>query len=136
MNKYKASFRSELEKVKLIINDISLFLANTIPNLSTENQTEFKLIFSELLCNAVIHGNQNDKNKLVDVYIEINGGYVYSIVSDQGPGFDYISCLNSLENDSSLYKETGRGIRLVCSLSDTISFNPKGNIIKFQKKVN
>ncbi len=136
MRKFRKTFQSELNKVKPVINDISFFLSNTIPDMSLENKTEFRLIFSELLCNAVIHGNKNDKDKSVDVYIEINDDYVYAIVSDQGPGFDYINCMNNFETEASLFKESGRGMKLVCSLSDTISFNPQGNTIKFQKKVN
>jgi serine/threonine-protein kinase RsbW len=128
------SFYSQISSVKNILNDITKFLADSIDMLSIENKSELKLIFSELLCNAVIHGNKNDPTKLVTIYIEVMSNSVYSIIKDEGEGFDYLELL-SRHKDKSLLNECGRGLWLVYSLSDSLAFNVTGNEIKFYKRV-
>ena len=135
-NKFNFSFNSELNTVKTALKDINGFLSKSFPYISPDLETELKLIFSELLCNAVIHGNKCDKSKSVNVYIEIIGNNIYSIIKDEGIGFDYYGLLNKFEDGkSSMFSESGRGIWLVYSLSDSLAFNIKGNEIKFLKKV-
>lgn len=135
-NKYTACFHSRLPEVKDKLGEITSFLLKSIPSITKENSNELKLIFSELLCNAVIHGNKLDERKSVSVYIEIENNNISSIVKDEGSGFDYTNLINSItKEDDALYCESGRGIWLVYALSDTLSFNIKGNEIKFIKKV-
>lgn len=133
---FNTSFYSELSNAKNILSDITNFLCTYFEDISDESKSELKLIFSELVCNAVIHGNKNNLKKLVYISININKNTITSSIRDEGDGFDYLSVLeNHKNNTNDLYYENGRGIWLVYSLSDSLTFNLKGNEIKFSKKV-
>jgi anti-sigma regulatory factor (Ser/Thr protein kinase) len=56
-------------------------------------------------------------------------------VADEGVGFDYLHLLARIREDDDLMSEGGRGIRLVYSLTDRLSFNVTGNAIYVSKKV-
>lgn len=95
---------------------------------------DFKLMLSEILANALIHGNRKDPDKHIFVFPEIRAGMVRITVEDEGAGFDY----DSVEDPSSpanISRASGRGIFLVRSLSDRVYFNERGNSITFEKKI-
>ena len=127
-------FCSELLNVKSVVKKILHFLQNAVPNISLEEQTDLRLVFSELLYNAVVHGNKNDSKKHVRLNVRIEDGMVVGHIADEGSGFDYTDLLEHM-SDEDLYSECGRGIRLVYSLTDKMVFNLSGNVICFYKKV-
>lgn len=132
--KLEKVFPSEKFLVDHISKELLLFLKNNLPHFSSDDDYDFRLILHELLYNAVIHGNNNDINKKVCVLIEIlEQGLVSISVSDEGDGFDYIDLISSYSLNN--LDEHGRGIRLVKGLSDEISFNMNGSLIKIYKKV-
>lgn len=134
-SKFDISFQSDIYKVNDIVDNSLIFLKNNFPKLGNDELMEFKLIFCELLFNAVIHGNKKDDAKTVSLSITINDKTVISAVSDEGLGFDYESVMNVNCSQESLFLETGRGIRLVKSLVDSLDFDTNGSTIKFCKKV-
>lgn len=133
---FNAILDSNLDDVKNILVDIINFLSDSIKNISDEDNSELKLIFSELICNAVIHGNKSNPKKAVHISIQINENIINSSIKDDGDGFDYLTFLDSHKNnENNLYYENGRGLWLVYSLTDFLSFNLYGNEVKFSKKV-
>lgn len=135
-NKFSVSFSSNVYKVKTIVNDSLNFIKENLLNLSYDDLYDLKLILSELLFNAIIHGNKEDTKKNVSLTIEINNNMIYAVIADEGPGFDYMGLLARLQASDNLFDENGRGIKLVLSLTDKLLFNHVGNEIKFYKKVN
>ena len=134
-NKFDVSFQSDIYKVNDIVDNSLRFLKNNFPLLNDNNLMEFRLIFCELLFNAVIHGNKQDAGKNVFFSINVTGGYVNSIVSDEGNGFDYNKALKISCMAENIFLESGRGIRLVKSLVDRLDFDTNGSTVKFCKKV-
>lgn len=134
INRYNSCFKSDLINVKTKLKEILDFLSCSV-SMHDDIRREFRLLYSELLCNAVLHGNKNNTSKVVYVDIEIKEGFAYSTIKDEGEGFDYRDFIKSVLNhkDVSLM-ESGRGIWLVYALSDTVSFNVLGNEIKFVKR--
>jgi len=132
---FNISFQSDVYKVNDIVNNSLKFLKNNFPMVDNDNLMEFKLIFCELLFNAVIHGNKEDERKSVYLSIKLRGNFVNSIVSDEGKGFDYTKALILSASPESMFLETGRGIRLVKSLVDSLDFDTNGSTVKFRKKV-
>lgn len=134
VNRYNSCFKSDLVNVKSKLKEILDFLSYSLP-MHDDIKREFRLLYSELLCNAVLHGNKGNNNKTVYVDIEIKEGFAYSTIKDEGDGFNYRDFIKSILNrkDVSLM-ESGRGIWLVYALSDTVSFNVLGNEIKFVKR--
>jgi len=128
------TFCSELLNVKKVVRKILSFLQSSVPSLTPEDQSDLKLVFSELLYNAVVHGNKNDANKNVRLNVRIEDGMVMGWVADEGSGFDYAGLLEHID-DEDLYSESGRGIRLVYTLTDQLVFNISGNTIRFCKRV-
>ncbi|MCL2352376.1 MAG: ATP-binding protein [Firmicutes bacterium] len=125
---------SELGQIKRAVQEILRFLELGAPSMSADDRFDLKLVFSELLANAVIHGNKSDSRKRVYLTAEIKDGAVYSTIMDEGPGFNYDSVVHGGLCDD-IYDESGRGVRLACSLTDSFGYNKKGNRIYFHKKV-
>lgn len=103
---------------------------------------EIKVILNELMINAVKHGNKCDPEKIVNINAGIcPDNYVYVMVEDEGEGYDQqettlcdsdgIDAFNSLCD----LKETGRGILIVKTLSDSVRYNRKGNKVIILKKI-
>lgn len=131
--KLEISFKSDFCKVKKIVNDILSFISQV--DISEEELFDMKLMLCELIFNAIIHGNRQNNQKNVYVSVEIKDGAILTAVSDEGSGFDYTNFIKTLSTESNLYNENGRGIRLILSLADDVSFNKNGSEIKFLKKV-
>lgn len=132
---FKVCFRSEMCNIKQITHQAINFLIKNIPSLSEEDAVDLKLIYSELLINAVIHGNKMDMDKSIDLFIEATDNMVYSVISDEGSGFDYKKVLDGIKSNKNLLENTGRGIRLAYALSDFLLFNGQGNQVTFYKQI-
>ena len=128
------TFCSELLNVKQVVKKTLFFLQSAVPNITHEEQTDLRLVFSELLYNAVVHGNKSDVHKNVHLDVEIEDGVVVGRIADEGGGYNYTELLEHI-NELDLENERGRGIRLVYSLTDRIVFNISGNTIRFYKRV-
>lgn len=84
---------------------------------------------TEAFQNALTHGNQNDPNKIIIVDFQKTSTGVSFTVKDEGKGFDY-RAIPDIKDDGKEKTFPGRGIFLIKSLSDNISFNDKGNEIE------
>ncbi|NLM74985.1 MAG: ATP-binding protein [Clostridiaceae bacterium] len=101
---------------------------------------DVKVILSELLQNAIKHGNDYDNKKKISINVWIENNSIGITVKDQGGGFDYRSIrnlkLNKLSDcDPMTIDETGRGLFIVQNLCDCMEFNPSGNMITVMKKL-
>jgi len=111
-----------------------------ISGIDAEQQFDIRVILSELLQNAIRHGNANDSNKKVRIDVWLHDDRVLSIrVTDQGQGFDVkrtIECRGKACGDALAMDESGRGLLIVQSLCDDIQFNPVGNAITVRMRLN
>lgn len=130
------AFSSEMFKVKPIILKTVEFIRMNLDSIDENDLYDLRLIFSELLVNAVIHGNKNDSHKFVNLSVELENDSVSSVISDEGSGFDHTALLAEARSNKNIFSERGRGIMLVHSLADSMAYNAAGNEIKFCKKVN
>ena len=100
----------------------------------TGEEFAVELALREALNNAVIHGNRGDPNKVVE--IRCSGQRekgIRVIVRDEGEGFDP-STVPSPLTEQGLMAEHGRGIHLMKSLMDEVSFQCGGREVHMQKK--
>lgn len=138
-NKYENSFASSKLKAKEAVTSSLNFIKNILPGLTADDTQDIKLILCELLYNAVIHGNKEDLKKKVTVSVDVTDNIVLIVITDEGSGFNYSDfIMQKSQNErciENLFKESGRGIRLVMSLADKCSFNSSGNQISITKKV-
>ncbi len=75
----------------------------------------------EATVNAVLHGNEYDPSKLINVVLEVTDSDFIFTISDQGTGFDPEHIPDPLAPEN-LLRGTGRGIFLIRSLMDEVHF--------------
>jgi serine/threonine-protein kinase RsbW len=75
----------------------------------------------EATVNAVLHGNDYDPAKKINVSFENTGKDLVITVSDQGKGLDPNSLPDPLASEN-LLRGTGRGIFLIRSFMDEVHF--------------
>lgn len=90
---------------------------------------------TESVNNAIIHGNEGNKDKNVFLTLNMEDSTIVFNVSDEGKGFDY----NSLPDPTApenIDKPGGRGIFLMKALSDELSFEDDGKKVKLSFYIN
>ncbi len=89
---------------------------------------------SELVNNAVAHGNKSSIDEPIVIAIRKTNGKVTITVTDQGSGFDPDEIDDPLA-DENLLKEAGRGIFIVRALMDAVDVkaSDKGTTVTITK---
>ncbi|HBB28025.1 MAG TPA: ATP-binding protein [Clostridiales bacterium] len=106
----KKNIKSDISIMNDIVTDIILSIDKKI---GEDNLFNIKLILSELIVNSIIHGNNNDSDKNIFIYLFIDDKWIEISVSDEGEGFKYSKNL-----EPCTFCESGRGLLLVEGLSD------------------
>ena len=132
---FKKSFYSNLLEAKQTTIEAIGFLNEAFPSMHEDQAADLRLVFNELLMNAVVHGNQLDACKKVEIEIKVNGGRIYSRVTDEGTGFDYRKMVTEWNAEDNLFDDHGRGVRLAYHMTDKFKFSEKGNVIEFYKRL-
>lgn len=121
--------KSDVEELKKVEN----FLIDIFKEYNFEKKyfNKIYLCISEAVVNSIKHGNKNDKNKTVSIVVNYDMSDLKILIEDEGNGFDYrnLSDPTSIKN---LKNESGRGIFIIRTLSNTIEYNEKGNRIQFK----
>jgi serine/threonine-protein kinase RsbW len=92
-----------------------------------------ELALDEALDNAVVHGNRMDRHKLVQVLCRCEPGNGISVVvKDQGQGFDPGAVPDPTAHEN-IDREHGRGIWLMKSVMDEVSFERGGTEVRMRK---
>jgi serine/threonine-protein kinase RsbW len=77
---------------------------------------------SEVVNNAVIHGNRQDPTKSVEVDLDIKADRVLIAVQDEGQGFDPDKLPDPVAREN-LLREVGRGMFIVRAYMDEVHFD-------------
>jgi serine/threonine-protein kinase RsbW len=103
--------------------DVDLFIEGILRGYGLDESiiADIAISVSELVNNAICHGNKSELGQPVKVFLERVNGKVEIHVSDQGNGFNYES-IDSPIADENLMKEVGRGLFIVKSLMDSVDF--------------
>lgn len=95
--------------------------------------TNIEMALREALANAVIHGNGEDPSKRVYVTCRCyRDGEISIRVEDKGRGFDP-STIPDPTTPSHRLLTRGRGIYLMKSLMDEVSFEENGRVVRMVK---
>ncbi len=73
-----------------------------------------------------------NRGKSITIFASIDAIRLEVSVLDEGPGFDYSSVNEDLDPESFM-RMYGRGLFLVKNLMDEVSFNERGNLLRFLK---
>lgn len=105
-------------------------------HLNEDDRDNLAIAITELSNNAIIHGNRYEYHKkvIISFYHENDSIRVY--IKDEGNGFDPTRVDDPLQPEN-LMKESGRGIFILKSLMDDVSFNitPQGTEVMIFKKI-
>lgn len=116
--------------VDLVEEAVNLITRHCLAGVTTSRRARFALqvALSEALANAILRGNGEDPAKTVEVRAELLPDQIHLHVTDEGPGFDP-ACLTDPIGPDDLERADGRGLFLIRSLVDHVSFNDRGNSI-------
>ncbi|MDR2899164.1 MAG: ATP-binding protein [Clostridiales bacterium] len=131
---FEMEFSSELTIGQAALSKAMAFVSDNL-FLNNEEYYDIKLILSELVFNAIIHGNNGDSNKKTRIKIDLSKDGIQAMISDEGRGFNLGDVLRTVESDVNNFSENGRGLKLAMKLSDSFSINKNGREILFSKKV-
>jgi serine/threonine-protein kinase RsbW len=130
MKTIKISIPSLIENIKIIES----FIDNAKESFEINDDIYGNIMISvtECISNAIIHGNQNNKEKLVHLELAVENNILKFTIEDEGTGFDQTE-LKDPTAPENIEKTGGRGIFLIKHLSDDVKFeeNGKKTILSF-----
>ncbi len=118
METYAFSFPNTARAYGISADILNPVIDNLIVDVPEKQR--LKLIVSELVMNAYVHGNKSDSDKTIDVIIQIDNEQFVVVVKDQGEGLKeegYHEMVKSVSGESD---ESGRGMKIVHKLSDQV----------------
>lgn len=124
----KKILKSDFMEIKTELESILVNMKNAIQD--EDIYFDAKLILDELVCNSILHGNREDRDKEIEIDVEISEHLIMIQVKDQGVGFDY----NKADYNPMNFESNGRGLYLVDGLSDELHIDK--NIVKSIKHIN
>ena len=83
----------------------------------------------ESVNNAIVHGNNSDKAKNVDLSLQFDDEQIRFVIQDEGNGFNF----NDLPDPTApenLERTGGRGIFLMRHLADEVNFKNDGQLVE------
>lgn len=120
------------------LSDVDVFLEGTLRGFGTDESVvaDIAISVSELVNNAMLHGNKSSGDKTVTVIIKRENDSVTVIVSDEGGGFDPTDIPDPLAEEN-LMHEVGRGLFIVRSLMDQVDITPtdRGTTVAITKAI-
>jgi serine/threonine-protein kinase RsbW len=131
------SFASHVDGIEPFIDQLMKFIKRFTGNFKggTDAEDAIEAALHEALANAVIHGNHKDPGKQVDVSCHCSmDGEVSITIRDQGEGFDVDAVPDPTDPETRLLS-FGRGLYLIRSLMDEVTFEDGGTVLRMQKRI-
>jgi serine/threonine-protein kinase RsbW len=114
-----------------------LFKANEEFKLNESDFRNLLIAVSEIVINAIVHGNKEDESKMVEVLIEYDESGMKIKICDEGNGFKATDVSDPTLRENIL-KASGRGLFIIKSLVEEFNYRhtDKGSefILKVKKK--
>jgi serine/threonine-protein kinase RsbW len=117
--KFELQFSSDtkyLENVEKLSSKVARYA-----NLSESDSDDLGIVTTELVNNAIHHGNKNDPEKQVRITFTVDDQKIELRIIDQGGGFNPDKLKDPLAPEN-LLNENGRGIFLIRNLMDGLEF--------------
>ena len=94
--------------------------------------TEILMTLDEAMTNAHKHGNKADPKKKIFVRTKIGRDRMEMSIRDEGEGFDPDRLIDPLSEEG-IERNCGRGVFLIKSYMDEVSYNDKGDELTIVK---
>jgi len=131
---FERTFRASNELKNEVLDALLAALRTRSVMATADDEMRVRLCLDEALLNAVMHGCQYDAAKTVRVRAYAGAGKWSVLVEDPGKGFkeEDLPDPNAAEN---LLEESGRGILLMRSLMDEVSYWRGGSAVLLSRKL-
>jgi serine/threonine-protein kinase RsbW len=113
------SLPSRIETVATAAAAVAEFVSRT--GVSEDAAFGIDMAVREAVTNAVVHGNSQDEDKVVDIVLRSSPDAVEISVHDQGPGFNPNEVPDPTV-DENILKTSGRGIFFMRSFMDEVDW--------------
>lgn len=101
--------------------------------LNDENEYRIRLVSNELLNNIVNHSDADH----IEISADLVSGVLRLVIDDNGQGFRYAEIMKQdVTGENCLFQESGRGIFLVRTVSDSFRYNELGNSVEVVLNLN
>jgi len=120
------------------VADAAAAVTDLIRNCGVSEELAFgiEMALREAVTNAMVHGNQEDESKSVEVIFNCHDNELEIEVGDQGEGFDPAKVPDPT-NAENLLKTSGRGIFLMRTFMDEIEWRNRpegGTAVRMTKR--
>ena len=102
--------------------------------LDEESSDQINLAVVEAGTNAIKHGNQEDPEKRAYFEFIIQPERFTVVIQDQGQGFDREQVPDPMQPEN-LFKSSGRGLFLIESCMDDVTYEKSGTLIRMVKRL-
>ena len=102
--------------------------------LEEELSDQINLAVIEAGTNAIKHGNQEDPEKRAYFEFIIQPDQFTVVIQDQGQGFDREQVPDPMQPEN-LFKSSGRGLFLIESCMDDVTYEKAGTLVKMVKRL-
>lgn len=130
-NRFKVCIPGRIEFVETVLSEVEK-ISRVVGYKGERFYMNIKNAIYEGALNAIIHGNKMDKNKKICIDAVITGARLEINIADEGIGFDPHQYLKATEYGSFSVTK-GKGIFLIRSVMDEISYNKTGNKLTIVK---
>jgi len=114
---------SELHKLDEFVEQIS-----DVYNINSNYYSNILVALNEAVTNSIVHGNKENENLDVEIAFESKNKGLSFTVKDQGEGFDFENYPDPTDIAIEDYENIGRGLYLMKSLSDVISYSQEDGV--------
>jgi serine/threonine-protein kinase RsbW len=94
---------------------------SAVAGFDDDDRDSLAIALTEVVANAIYHGNQGNPDKTVTICFTVRKGYLSVEITDQGPGFNPHTIADPLDPEN-LLKDSGRGIFIVRTLMDSVEY--------------
>ena len=120
------------------VGDAAAAVTDFVQSCGIGEEAAFGIVMAvrEAVTNAMVHGNQEDETKSVEVIFNCLDNVLEIEVRDQGEGFDP-TCVPDPTDPANILKTSGRGIFLMRSFMDQVEWFARpegGTTVRMVKK--
>lgn len=137
-NKMSLEFIAKSENEAFARVAVAAFISQLDPTI--DELSDVKTAVSEAVTNAIIHGYENEKDKMIKIETEIIGNEVIIAISDKGKGIDDIKqAMEPLYTSGPDLERSGMGFTVMETFMDELHVESEkgiGTRVVIKKKFN
>jgi serine/threonine-protein kinase RsbW len=133
------TYRLAIPSIPDRITEVDEFVESALQRAGVPQEViaDTAIAVTEIVNNAIDHGNAGDPEKTVTVELAVDACEISIVITDEGGGFDPNDVADPLAQEN-LLREVGRGIFIVRHLMDAVDIDTgpgRGTTVRVTKKL-